>query len=214
MHLLCKVHCRVHCNLLCKTATFAMQRERKKERFFRAQARGEVHRRLALSPPSSERVRCRWSGTCAHLLQMQHLTPSRDRRRDSTGSLFSDAASNAWSNAETETETYIRASQASARESSRAIAPVVGANHNTVARDLWSVSNDTDAPRTVKSLDGVDRTFKPRKPEPPRPVPPPLNSTVPVQDGCGRSLRPAFAWSPAPTPRLPTPRSPLRWHAD
>src|SRR5699024_6185790 len=27
--------------------------------------------------------------------------------------------------------------------------PVVGANHNTVARDLRSVSNDTDAPRTV-----------------------------------------------------------------
>ena len=23
-----------------------------------------------------------------------------------------------------------------------------------------------------------------------------------------------LAWSPAPTPRLPTPRSPLRWHAD
>ena len=53
--------------------------------------------------------------------------------------------------------------------SSRAIAPVVGANHNTVARDLRSVSNDTDAPRTVKSLDGVDRTFRPR-PEPPHTV--------------------------------------------
>ena len=39
-----------------------------------------------------------------------------------------------------------------------ACAPVVGANHNTVARDLRSVTNDTDAPRAVKSLDGVGGT--------------------------------------------------------
>ena len=37
--------------------------------------------------------------------------------------------------------------------SSRAIAPVVGASFKTVARDIESVSVDTDAPRTVKSLD-------------------------------------------------------------
>ena len=53
--------------------------------------------------------------------------------------------------------------------SSRAIAPVVGASFKTVARDIESVSVDTDAPRTVKSLDGVERTFQPR-PEPPRTV--------------------------------------------
>ena len=53
--------------------------------------------------------------------------------------------------------------------SSRAIAPVVGAHHDTVARDIRSVGNTTDAPRTVKSLDGVERTFQPR-PEPPRTV--------------------------------------------
>lgn len=47
--------------------------------------------------------------------------------------------------------------------SSRAIAPVVGASFKTVARDIESVSADTDAPRTVKSLDGVERTFQPRK---------------------------------------------------
>ena len=53
--------------------------------------------------------------------------------------------------------------------SSRAIAPVVGASFKTVARDIESVSTDTDAPRTVKSLDGVERTFQPR-PEPPHRV--------------------------------------------
>ena len=51
--------------------------------------------------------------------------------------------------------------------SSRAIAPVVGASFKTVARDIESVSVDTDAPRTVKSIDGVERTFQPRPaPEP------------------------------------------------
>ena len=45
------------------------------------------------------------------------------------------------------------------RMSSRAIAPVVGASFKTVARDIESVSTDTDAPRTVKSIDGVERTF-------------------------------------------------------
>lgn len=43
--------------------------------------------------------------------------------------------------------------------SSRAIAPVVGANYATVTRDIKSVADATDAPRAVKSLDGVDRTF-------------------------------------------------------
>lgn len=46
--------------------------------------------------------------------------------------------------------------------SSRAIAPVVGASFKTVARDIESVSVDTDAPRTVKSIDGIERTFQPR----------------------------------------------------
>ena len=53
--------------------------------------------------------------------------------------------------------------------SSRAIAPVVGANYATVTRDIKSVADATDAPRTVKSLDGVERTFQPR-PEPPHTV--------------------------------------------
>ena len=53
--------------------------------------------------------------------------------------------------------------------SSRAIAPVVGANYATVTRDIKSVADATDAPRTVKSLDGVERTFQPR-PEPPHRV--------------------------------------------
>ena len=49
--------------------------------------------------------------------------------------------------------------------SSRAIAPVVGANQATVVRDMQSSdANASDAPRTVKSLDGVERTFQPRKP--------------------------------------------------
>ena len=54
--------------------------------------------------------------------------------------------------------------------SSRAIAPVVGAGYRTVQRDIESSgSNGPDAPRTVKSLDGVERTFQPR-PEPPHTV--------------------------------------------
>lgn len=46
--------------------------------------------------------------------------------------------------------------------STRAIAPVVGANFNTVARDMRSVSNDTDAPRKVTGVDGVERTIPAR----------------------------------------------------
>ena len=52
--------------------------------------------------------------------------------------------------------------------SSRAIAPVVGASQRTVSNDL-SEQSCSDAPRTVKSLDGVERTFQPR-PEPPHTV--------------------------------------------
>ena len=49
--------------------------------------------------------------------------------------------------------------------SSRAIAPVVGASHVTVQSDMRSSGkNLPDAPRTVKSLDGVERTFQPSKP--------------------------------------------------
>lgn len=47
--------------------------------------------------------------------------------------------------------------------SSRAIAPVVGAGYRTVQRDIESSgSNGPDAPRTVKSIDGIERTFQPR----------------------------------------------------
>ena len=46
--------------------------------------------------------------------------------------------------------------------SSRAIAPVVGANPKTVQRDIASATNVADAPRTVKSIDGIERTFQPR----------------------------------------------------
>lgn len=47
--------------------------------------------------------------------------------------------------------------------SSRAIAPVVGAGYDTVQRDIRASDRfRSDAPRTVKSLDGVDRTFQPR----------------------------------------------------
>ena len=53
--------------------------------------------------------------------------------------------------------------------SSRAIAPMVGASYDTVQRDIRSDRNLSDAPRTVKSLDGVERTFQPR-PEPPHTV--------------------------------------------
>ena len=55
--------------------------------------------------------------------------------------------------------------------SSRAIAPVVGANYQTVQKDIRTglVESRPDAPRTVKSLDGVERTFQPR-PEPPHTV--------------------------------------------
>lgn len=54
--------------------------------------------------------------------------------------------------------------------SSRAIAPVVGAGYDTVQRDIRASDRfRSDAPRTVKSLDGVYRTFQPR-PEPPHTV--------------------------------------------
>ena len=46
--------------------------------------------------------------------------------------------------------------------SSRAIAPVVGASRETVRKDIASDNNVSDAPRTVKSIDGIERTFQPR----------------------------------------------------
>ena len=47
--------------------------------------------------------------------------------------------------------------------SSRAIAPVVGASRDTVQKDIRSSGrNLPDAPRTVKSIDGIERTFQPR----------------------------------------------------
>ena len=55
----------------------------------------------------------------------------------------------------------------------RAIAPVVGANYATVSRDLASpVANATPAtaPRTKTGLDGKTYTVQPRKPEPPHTV--------------------------------------------
>jgi hypothetical protein len=55
--------------------------------------------------------------------------------------------------------------------STRAIAPIVGAGHVTVSRDIASVPNETDAPRTVESMDGISRTFQPR-PEPAEPTAP------------------------------------------
>lgn len=67
--------------------------------------------------------------------------------------------------------------------STRAIAPIVGASHMQVARDIHpSVTNVTDQkePRPVESMDGIIRTFQPRPEptaeptEPPRPKRPPL----------------------------------------
>lgn len=56
--------------------------------------------------------------------------------------------------------------------STRAIAPIVGASFKTVARDIEpSVSNDTDGPRTVESMDGITRTFQPRTEPQPEPMP-------------------------------------------
>ena len=55
----------------------------------------------------------------------------------------------------------------------RAIAPVVGANYATVSRDLASpVANATPAtaPRTKTGLDGKTYAVQPRKPEPPHTV--------------------------------------------
>lgn len=43
--------------------------------------------------------------------------------------------------------------------STRAIAPIVGAGFNTVARDLRSVPNGTDDPRPIESMDGITRTL-------------------------------------------------------
>lgn len=52
----------------------------------------------------------------------------------------------------------------------RAIAPIVGKSHMSVARDLASVTDVTDeapAPREVHGRDGITRTFQPRPaPEP------------------------------------------------
>ena len=59
---------------------------------------------------------------------------------------------------------------AGASLSSRAIAPIVGKSHMSVARDLASVTDVTDeapAPREVHGRDGITRTFQPRPaPEP------------------------------------------------
>jgi len=67
--------------------------------------------------------------------------------------------------------------------STRAIAPIVGASFKTVARDIEpSVSNDTDEPRTVESMDGITRTFQPRAEQAQRPDPLPAQFTAAVSD--------------------------------
>ena len=43
--------------------------------------------------------------------------------------------------------------------STRQIGNALGVNFNTVARDVRSVSNDTDEPRKVQSSDGITRTY-------------------------------------------------------
>lgn len=67
--------------------------------------------------------------------------------------------------------------------STRAIAPIVGVHHDTVASDIKaaSVGFPTDQmPRPVESMDGITRTFQPRPEptaelaEPPKPKRPPL----------------------------------------
>lgn len=63
--------------------------------------------------------------------------------------------------------------------STRAIAPIVGADHATVARDVQSVANATDEPRTVESMDGIARTFR-TQPEPAAP-PAPKRRPLPEQ---------------------------------
>lgn len=68
--------------------------------------------------------------------------------------------------------------------STRAIAPVVGVHHDTVATDIRSVGIPTDQPRTVQSNDGITRTFHPR-PEPdvweePADVTPPKPKRAPL----------------------------------
>lgn len=67
--------------------------------------------------------------------------------------------------------------------STRAIAPIVGASHMQVARDLApSVTNVTDKPRTVESMDGVSRTFQPRPEPQPAPTEPPKPKRRPLTD--------------------------------
>ncbi len=64
--------------------------------------------------------------------------------------------------------------------STRAIAPIVGANHNTVARDLIGVSNETpEPPASVQGIDGKTYT----RPEPqPAPTEPPKPKRRPITD--------------------------------
>ena len=169
--------------------------------------------------------------------ETSQVQPGRARRRDSTGSLLSDAASNARSNAvstahsnaetETETETYIRASQASAREPSRF--PV---DHMPLVVHLVHFQRSPLCPRglqkrrrrfsspdrlRLRAYTGGTRTDSTST----RPT---VNNAVPVQDGCGRSLRPALL---GPLPRrhdcprpvlrcagTPTSAPPSREHAN
>lgn len=57
--------------------------------------------------------------------------------------------------------------------STRQIGNALGVNFNTVARDVRSVSNDTDEPRKVQSSDGITRTYTTNTdwPEVPEPEP-------------------------------------------
>lgn len=57
--------------------------------------------------------------------------------------------------------------------STRQIGNALGVNFNTVARDVRSVSNDTDEPRKVQSSDGITRTYE-AKTEPSQPKATPL----------------------------------------
>lgn len=98
-----------------------------------------------------------WTAYLAEVLGEEPLRLARDERRDMVQLLAAEGMS------------------------SRAIAPIVGANHNTVARDIASVSNDTD--RTVHSMDGIARTYtrKPSAPTPDEPIDFPVINAQPYQ---------------------------------
>ena len=258
MHLLCKVHCRMQC----KTATFAMQRERKRVR------EREGGATLPISPLLARAGHRQSLPICPERIAARPARAARHRRRESakwpyrlrtcTGGTANHSSSNDLRASPPRLRGELTLGDEAPSRCPFVSAPTWAARGHRASRGIPPTSSPrlrgphpADLFLTVPSKivsapawAAHGRATELRLAQVIAPAPTRaaregrcecptwthrlraytggtlLTSTPGREQRCSGTgwLRSAptgrLAWSPAPTPRLPTPRSPLRWHAD